>query len=376
MKVNIKTLEANDERQTRPILNLPTKSVASLVHMHSYCRPHNSDTELEFIGQFLIPLGVKNDLFNNYYIVVGEEKPVTLWSAHTDTVHTKDGRQFLSLKDGNATMAVNRHRSPQSSCLGADNTAGVWLLSEMIQAGIPGLYYFFRGEEVGCLGSKWVARNLGDTVLKDIKHAIAFDRKGTTSIITHQRSRRTASDAFARSLADALGMQHKPDPGGIYTDTAEFADIIPECTNVSIGFEKAHSSAETLDVAYALKLRDAVLAADFSRLIASRDPKQSDDPIVTGRRQIGFGWYGDDDASYRRGKKRRNKNRNKAVVVTDHGLNGIERISTNGGDLVSRRTELEILVKNYPSETADLMEAYGITSAELFDHICNLYDGL
>ena len=29
------------------------------------------------------------------------------------------------------------------------------------------------------------------------------------------------------------------DPTGIFTDTANFVDIIPECTNISCGYERA-----------------------------------------------------------------------------------------------------------------------------------------
>jgi hypothetical protein len=46
-----------------------------------------------------------------------------------------------------------------SSCLGADDAAGVWLLCEMIRAGIPGLYVFHRNEERGGRGAEFFAKH-------------------------------------------------------------------------------------------------------------------------------------------------------------------------------------------------------------------------
>jgi len=34
----------------------------------------------------------------------------------------------------------------------------------------------------------------------------------------------------------------------VYTDTAEFTDIIPECTNRSVGYAREHTQEESLDL--------------------------------------------------------------------------------------------------------------------------------
>jgi hypothetical protein len=71
----------------------------------------------------------------------------------------------------------------------------------MIENKIPGLYYFFLGEEVGCVGSRKVAGVQKVEKLKDINKVISFDRRGTDSIITFQSSQRCCSDKFGDALA-------------------------------------------------------------------------------------------------------------------------------------------------------------------------------
>lgn len=111
--------------------------------------------------------------------------------------------------------------------------------------------------------------------------AIAFDRQGYGSIITHQMYGRTASSAFALSLARILtegeepaipGMYWRADDTGIYTDTNTYAGVIPECTNISVGYFGQHGPRETLDYEYAAYVCRAVMKADFTSLTIARDP--------------------------------------------------------------------------------------------------------
>jgi hypothetical protein len=243
-------------------------ALATLLDMISYRRPAGSRTERRWIREYLEPLGVVRDGAGNLIKRIGTA-PV-LWSAHTDTVHKTGGRQRVRFLNDVASLA-----DAKSNCLGADNTAGVWLLREMILANVPGLYVFHREEECGGVGSGHIAART-PTLLDGITAAVAFDRRGTKSVITHQWGGRSCSDAFATSLADALGLGHKPDDGGTFTDTANYTDLIGECSNVSAGFAHEHSRNETLDVAYLFSLRDALLSADTSRLAIVRRPAEID----------------------------------------------------------------------------------------------------
>lgn len=243
--------------------------VGKLIAMLETMRPHNSTGEGEFIRRFIDPLDVESDSFGNRYKIIGQD-PTILWSSHVDSCHRKPGRQRIAIDAG-----IVRTDDPAANCLGADCAAGVWLMTEMIAAGIPGLYLFHRGEERGGLGSSHIARN-EPALLKGINAAIAFDRRGTTSIITHQRGERACSEAFAQSLSAAIGLGQTPDPTGTFTDTANYTDLIGECTNVSVGYDHEHTAHETLDLPYLLKLRNAMLSFDASTLVFKRKPGELD----------------------------------------------------------------------------------------------------
>ena len=243
--------------------------------MLSYCRPHNSKTEAKFISRYIVPLGVAFDKKGNAYKQIGD-KPSVLWSSHIDTVHNGGGIQKIEyyISKAKGELHFQAAAIPKTNCLGADDTAGIWLMMEMIRANIPGLYIFHRGEEVGRIGSKWIAEH-NPVALAGIKFAIAFDRKAEKSIITYQSGSRCCSDEFAKSLADQLGMGHECDTGGSYTDTASYVDLIAECTNVSAGYINAHCHDEKSNVDYLFRLRDALLKIDLSKLVEKRKPGEN-----------------------------------------------------------------------------------------------------
>lgn len=244
-------------------------SVTGLMDMLTYKRPAGSKTERRFIREFIHPLGVDTDAMGNLYKRIGRAPVV--WSCHTDTVHRDGGTQAISVAAGRVVLA----KTSQSNCLGADDTAGVWLLTEMIKANRPGLYIFHRAEEIGGVGSSHIASKTPN-LLTGMDCAIALDRRGTTDIITHQAGGRCCSDAFAGALARALGTGYAPDSGGLFTDTANYTGLIGECTNVSVGYYSEHSAREALDIEHVLKLRQALLAIDTESLPIERTPGEPD----------------------------------------------------------------------------------------------------
>lgn len=292
---------------------------AELIAMLSLRRPAWSKTEKRLIKTHLLPLGLVDDSFGNLYKRIGNA-PV-LWSCHTDTVHRQGGAQTLSIVND-----VVRLADKQSNCLGADDTAGMWLMMEMIRANKPGLYVFHRAEEIGGQGSDHIAECYPE-LFENIKYAIAFDRRGTRSIITHQAGGRCCSDPFASSLSKALGLGHIADAGGTFTDTANYTHLIGECTNVSVGYDNEHSKDERLDLAYLRRLRGALLAFDWTALEYSREPGDDDFDVE-------LALWGDEDQSPR-----------------------------------SSSQSLLSLVRDNPAEVADWLEEYGITAGELEEAI-------
>lgn len=237
------------------------KIKSQLVEMLSYRRPARSRTEAQFIAGYLdsIP-GMIADLYGNRILVCKGSR--TMISVHVDTVSRTRGRQAIRSKAGLLTLSP---KDKVSNCLGADDTAGVYAALRMIAAGVKATFVFHRDEEIGGRGSSWLVANYSEW-LKGFDRCVALDRRGTGDIITHQVWGRCCSDAFAGSLAAALGMGHKPSDQGIFTDSANYVGIIPECTNVSVGYEHEHRESESLDVGYLERLIAALIAVDWESL--------------------------------------------------------------------------------------------------------------
>lgn len=192
----------------------------------------------------------------------------TLFVAHVDTVHRSEGKNKIN--------KTKTHWYAKGDVLGADDGAGVALLFHLIWSNVAGYYIFTQGEERGGVGARYLAERMPD-LLREFDRAIAFDRRGIDSIITHQGWGRCCSDAFGDALADAL-MEHNDnlmmltDDTGVYTDTAEFTDIIPECTNISVGYDREHTQSESLNLVHYQQLSSAVVQVDWDNLPTSRDP--------------------------------------------------------------------------------------------------------
>ena len=232
-----------------------TVTKQKLVSMLQYMRPAYSLTEKIFCDKYLLPVFGEPDAHGNYTKIVGK-RPNIAFTAHTDTVHKAEGIQTLTIENDFITTMTG-------SCLGADCTTGLWLMLGMISEGVEGVYVAHAAEEIGGLGSASLV--------------ISFDRFGRNSIITHQGGLRTASDIFATSLASALDMPSlKADSYGTYTDSAEYSEIVPECTNISVGYFDQHTTKESQDLQFAEILLEKLIEAQWDMLAISRDPTQVD----------------------------------------------------------------------------------------------------
>jgi len=218
----------------------------------------------------ILPQNLIMDDFGNLFIQIGESD--VMFTSHLDTA--------TSVKtDVNHVFDGDLIKTDGKTILGADDKAGVTIMLYMIQNKIPGLYYFFLGEEVGCVGSKKVSGIHKTEPLSNIKKVISFDRRGTDSIITFQASSRCCSDTFGKALADQLNLnestfKYRTDPTGLYTDSAQFTSIYPECTNISVGYYSEHTFMERQDIEHLTKLAEACLKVDWKSLPVERDPSK------------------------------------------------------------------------------------------------------
>lgn len=235
------------------------------LQLTKYTYPYGSEG---FLKSFL-PQGYQQDDFGNFFLLIGEN-PKSMFTCHLDTV-SKSMQQVKHVFPDSKFIATDR-----TSILGADDKAGMVVILSMIEKKIPGLYYFFIGEEVGCVGSSDLADNWKEfTQYHTIQRVVSFDRRGTTSVITHQLGGRCCSDEFAKELSFQLNsafgdLNLAPDDTGVVTDSAQFTDLVGECTNISVGYYKEHTVDECQDIEYLTKLCKAVCQINWETLPTAR----------------------------------------------------------------------------------------------------------
>lgn len=255
--------------------------IARIRGMLEYRRPHGSQTEAEFIARYLdtIP-GMYSDCYGNRILPCPDSKAMI--SCHTDSVHRTDGKQRVSVsRNGIVSLATNEL---VSNCLGADDAAGMYAAIRMIEAGVKATFIFHREEEIGGRGSAWFARQYAEWI-STFDICLALDRRGTTDVIVTQRWGVCASDEFALGLGAQLGMSHSP-ADGIFTDSANYTELIPECSNLSIGYQNEHRPNETLDLNYLETVIGRLIAVKWGGLPIVRNPLEDED--------YGFDLPGDD----------------------------------------------------------------------------------
>jgi hypothetical protein len=277
----------------------------------------------------LFPDDIQKDNHGNYFYEIGNSR--TIFTSHLDTV-SKDYINVNRVIDGDII------RTDGKTTLGADDKAGMTVMLWMIKNKIPGLYYFFIGEEVGCIGSGLAAKY--ENIKGNYDRVISFDRRGTDSIITFQSSGRCCSDKFADALSNELNksnMSYKKDTGGVYTDSAEFVNLVSECTNISVGYYKEHTTNEHQDIKHLEKLAVACIKVDWENLPVERDPSKTeykswsnygwckgswDDDYYTDSRSKSYSTYDDfhdlDNYGTRSKRNRRSKNK-KSRTYFDNG---------------------------------------------------------
>jgi len=227
--------------------------------------PYGTEDEiLKFID---LPLQL--DDYGNYYIKIGETN--TMFTSHFDSAcKTQEKINLLSFKKDEWSFFC----SDGKTILSGDDKAGVTVMLYMIAHNIPGLYYFFIGEEVGGIGSGLLSKNYDKCEhAKGITKCVSFDRRNYHSIITHQSLTRTCSDAFANSLCEELinqGLHYELDDTGSFTDSANFIAVINECTNVSVGYFKEHTTGEYVNITFLEQLCQACVNINWENLVVNR----------------------------------------------------------------------------------------------------------
>jgi hypothetical protein len=270
-KIIVEGFSFNPKDVRKTFLSLTTKTY-----------PHFTDCRHEKEVLKFLPSDLKRDEVGNYYKIIGNEKPETMFTSHLDTADreqkitnlysvrgrvVEEGYTFRLVKTGTGDEIIH---TDGSSILGADDKSGVTVMLYMMANNVPGLYYFFIGEERGGIGSNALSTIYQSVdYLENIKRCVSFDRRRTTSVITHQLGRRCCSNEFGSALAQQYsgsGVSLSLDSTGVYTDSASFMDDIPECTNISVGYYNEHKGTEMQNIDYLDRLAKASCKVDWNSL--------------------------------------------------------------------------------------------------------------
>lgn len=260
-------------------------------------RAHNSTGELNFLKWLhdcLKDMGHKPEAMAEGCIVVANKPNKVLYSCHVDTVHSQkvsDGSMQTLFMD----TALNHVflEKPESGCLGADDGAGIYVLLRMLAAEVPGTYIFHRGEERGGIGSNAMLTK-HKAWLSSFEQCVAFDRAGKEDLIVTQGGQACASVAYGDSLIAALagqGLKYEICHKGSFTDSKVYRGVIPECINLSVGYEQQHGPGEYLDYEYLENLVTAVIKLDWESLTIARKP--APEPSKQFPMYDGYDYYSD-----------------------------------------------------------------------------------
>ena len=287
------------------------------------CTPYGYENHIvEIIKECINSNNAKNGtnhtfevIENNMLVTVGE-KPPTMFSSHMDIVGevAKENAEVGIVdrihlvmptdpkKAGilyGAKFKFNEHGNLLSwtpSTLGADDKVGCWIMLKMIEQNIPGLYAFHVGEERGGIGSVLLSTK-HQNKFEGLQRAIAFDRAGYGDIIDYQRGGRCCSADFVKALANDLN-QYMPkyqkfDTKGVtgsFTDTANYRTLIPECTNISVGYFQQHGTGEHLDYTWMKSiLLPAILKVQWDKLPTVRNPKEVTTYTYSANKNTNYG---------------------------------------------------------------------------------------
>lgn len=323
--------------------------------------PHGSEQDLFHI----LPEFLKKDQFGNLYHQIGDN-PSTIFTCHLDTA------SYNKVKV-NHVIKENIISTDGTSILGADDKAGLVVLLALIEKEIPGLYYFFLGEERGCIGSRKVADLHSKFKLEHITKVVSFDRRGYDSVITHQMSGRCCSNTFAEELSSKLNeksgklygksFKYSPDPTGIYTDSAQFINIYAECTNISVGYHNEHTHSETQDIEHLEKLCQVVTLIDWESLPIDRNPSNKDYFDDDTEYGIGYSYgynkytdgYGDIDDIFSNEKKGCTEKKtildtefygHETEVTYDYNTYEIKKVKPHTGRIMKEKSKIDKLLSS------------------------------
>lgn len=259
----------------------------TMLSLLSFTGPHPNERR---IIEPHLPSGGTWDDEDNYILEIGQNSK-TLFCAHIDTVG-KSVQETNPIFYKNFLFTGN----DAADCLGGDDRCGVLSLLSLISEGVPGTYIFHNCEERGANGAQHINKTFD---LSKFNRAIEFDRRGTSSIITEMSASKVCSVDFAKALAESLNeegtLDYNSDPTGSFTDVYFYKEIIPEITNLSVGYYNEHSNKECISILWLIdNFIPRITKIKWEELPTVRDPilaaKEEEEWYSNFRKTYSVGW--------------------------------------------------------------------------------------
>ena len=171
------------------------------------------------------------------FIMAEGTSPICL-CAHMDTVFTQPPQDIFYDFQHKVMW------SPQG--LGADDRAGIFIILKVLQAGLRPSIIFTHGEERGGKGADEIVKTYGDCPFLNCKALIQLDRQGGNDAVYYNCDNK----AFEQRIMSY----------GFKTEWGTFSDISVlgpiwevAAVNLSVGYIREHSVAETLYTEFLLR---------------------------------------------------------------------------------------------------------------------------
>lgn len=166
------------------------------------------------------------------YIIAEGDLPVALL-AHLDTVGVRPPSDIYF--DPKAHIMW----SPQ--LLGADDRAGVYAITEIVQEGYRPSVILTTAEESGCLGALYLAEEHPECPIKNLKALIQLDRQGKNDSVYYE-----CDNKRFKKFINSYGFNTAQ---GSFSDISVLGPAYQiAAVNLSVGYLDEHNPIETLNI--------------------------------------------------------------------------------------------------------------------------------
>lgn len=188
---------------------------------------------------------------NNYYIIAFNKSGIIvipksvnkypLICSHLDTIN--DSKK-IKLQNSDIEIdgdIIRLSKSSLAKCLGGDDRCGVYTALQLIYLGFPFGFAFFCDEEIGCIGSSRLAKDIDEN--KNITTFIGLDRRGLDNVAVYGYNNQDLINLFEN--------EGYIEVDGSITDVAVLSEQSSRnlaCVNLSVGYYNEHTKREFINI--------------------------------------------------------------------------------------------------------------------------------